>query len=147
MSPTWPVPGTGLLLALLTLLLSACTPAAGPQETASQFGRALIAGGSDRLAKRVRESDGALLDIVTVLMLVRVGNGWRVDYESSVRDISRDSELAKMLAQLQRLGARAGADLNRSFEELQNALPRLASELPKIEKDNRAQVPDDRKAI
>lgn len=95
----------------------------------------------------MRESDGALLDIVTVLMLVRVGNGWRVDYESSVRDISRDSELAKMLAQLQRLGARAGADLNRSFEELQNALPRLASELPKIEKDNRAQVPDNRKAI
>ena len=185
MPPTWPVVGTGLLLALLTLLLSACAPAAGPQETASQFWRALIAGESDRLAKLVRDSDRALLDsnpnvlplrafelgrmvidgerveiatrvdlagdppmslnIATVL--VPVGDGWRVDYESSVRDISRDSELAKMLAQLQRLGARVGADLNRSLEELQNALPKLESELSKIEKDIRAQVPELRKRL
>ena len=70
------------------------------------------------------------LDIATVL--VRGGDGWRVDYESSVRDISRDSELAKMLVQLQRQGARVGADLNRSLEELQNALPKLENELSKI---------------
>ena len=49
-----------------------------------------------------------------------------------MRDISRDSELAKMLVQLQRQGARVGADLNRSLEELQNALPKLENELSKI---------------
>lgn len=175
----------GRLLPLLFVLLVSCATPPGPQETATQFWHALIAGESDALRALVRDADkdhldggrtvlpvrgfslgrmvveGQRADIETRLdiggdtpmnldittVLLREGDAWRVDYAASVREISRDSELAKMLEQLQQLASRAGTGLNRSLEELKNALPRLEDELSNIEKDVRARLPELRKRL
>jgi predicted nuclease with TOPRIM domain len=112
-----------------------------------ELGRMVIEGDRAEIETRVEMAGDTPMNLQLTTVLVRAGSVWRIDYEATVRDISRDSELAKILEQLRQLGARVGADLNRSIDELKNAIPKLESELSKIEKDIRAQVPELRKRL
>lgn len=89
--------------------------------------------------------DALHLSLVTIL--VRSGDSWRVDYASTVRNITTDSPLAKVISRIQDLTTRLGAGVNQSLEELKRALPKLESELSTIEKDIRNQVPELRRRL
>ncbi len=89
--------------------------------------------------------DALHVDVVTVL--IREHDAWRVDYADTVRDITTDSPLAKLITRVQELTTRFGAGVNQSLEELKRALPKLESELSTIEKDIRGQVPELRRRL
>jgi ABC-type cobalamin transport system ATPase subunit len=101
----------------------------------------VVTGGRTAVVTRVEISGDAPMNLQVTAVLVRSGQDWRVDNPATVREISRDSQLVKLLEQLQWLGARVSADLNQSLEELNNAVLKLTSELSNIEQTFRAQLP------
>lgn len=111
------------------------------------LGRLVVEGDHAELTTHLSVAGEAPVNLDVTTVLVRIGREWRVDYAPSVRDISRDGELAKIIEHIRQLAARAGSGLNRSLDELKDALPALENELSNIEKGIRTQVPELRKRL
>lgn len=115
--------------------------------SAFELGETRLSGQRAEFDTRVTIASDKALHLELVTTLVRSGDTWRVDYASTVRDITTDSALAKLITQIQSLTTRLGAGVNQSLEELKRALPKLESELSGIEKDIRSQVPELRRRL
>ena len=111
------------------------------------LGHMVVEGSRAEIATRLSVAGDTPVNLEVTTVLAQIGNQGRADYARTTRDLSHDSELAKMIEHLRQLAARAGTGLNRSLDELKDALPALESELSNIEKDIRAQVPELRKRL
>ncbi len=114
---------------------------------AFELGGLRIDGDRAELDTRVTLAGDDALHVDVVTVLIREQDAWRVDYPDTVRDITTDSRLAKLITRVQELTTRFGAGVNQSLEELKRALPKLESELSTIEKDIRGQVPELRRRL
>lgn len=114
---------------------------------AFELGRLRLDGDRAELDTRVTLAGDDALHVDVVTLLIREQDAWRVNYPDTVRDITTDSRLGKLITRVQELATRLGAGVNQSLEELKRALPKLESELSTIEKDIRGQVPELRRRL
>ena len=80
-------------------------------------------------------------------VLLQVNGQWKVDYESTVAPVSRDSELARVVGSLANLSKQFTDELDRSLDEIQRALPEIQREIGKIEGELREKLPELRQRV
>lgn len=109
--------------------------------------------------KIVIEGDNAWVDTTVVLaaddpfslplktVLLRENRQWKVDYDATVGSVSKDSGVARVIGSLSELSGKIAKELDRSLEEIQQAIPEVQKELENLEDDFNRALPEVRKQI
>lgn len=80
------------------------------------------------------------LHVHTVLFQER--GQWCVDHRATMDKLSRDGELAGVIASIERLSERFGEKMDDTLDELERALPEVQRELNRLEDHIRTQIPE-----
>lgn len=75
-------------------------------------------------------------------VLEKQDNQWKVDFRTTIAPLENNSDIARLLGNLNDLGMQFSDRLNRSLEELQKNLPDIQKQLEKIEKNMKQKLPE-----
>ena len=112
-----------------------------------ELGRVVIDGDAATIETRIT-LDGdkpVALKIDTVLVLE--GEHWRVDYATTVNDVSTQSQLAQVIGQIEDLGGALKDGIDKSMDEMKKVLPEIERQLSRIEAEIKQRMPELRERL
>lgn len=109
--------------------------------TRYELGRIEIDAERARVETRLELGGDAPLNLPVATLLVKEEGDWRVDYAATVAPLAVDSELARVMGELEQLGATLGRGVERSMDELARALPRIETEIERFEQEMEQRLP------
>ena len=112
-----------------------------------ELGRVVIDGDAATIETRITlDADKPVaLKIDTVLELE--GERWRVDYATTVNDVSTQSQLAQVIGQIENLGGAVKNGIDKSMEEMKKVLPEIEQQLSRIEAEIKQRMPELRERL
>ena len=73
--------------------------------------------------------------------LLQKNGRWKVDYDATIKGISLDSELAKLITSIHTLSIQFSEDFKQTINELQKKIPEVQREMKKIEEQMKLRIP------
>lgn len=111
------------------------------------LGRAIIDGDRASIETRVVLAGDTPVPVTIDTRLEREDETWRVDYESTVDEISRQGDLARVIEQIGVIGNALKDGVEQSVDEMSRALPALEQELSRLESEIRQRMPELREKV
>ena len=111
------------------------------------------------LGKTVIDGDSAWVDTTVTIsgdkpftiplrtMLIRENKQWKVDYDSTVKLISKGSTVSSVINSIKNMSEDLAEELNQSMEGIEKAIPEIKEEVDKIEESLLEHVPELKKQI
>ena len=111
------------------------------------------------LGKTVIDGDSAWVDTTVIItgdkpltlplrtVLTRENKQWKVDYDETIKLVSKGSSVSRIISSIRNMREDLTAELNRSMEEIQKAIPEVKEEIEKIEESLLEYVPELKKQI
>lgn len=111
------------------------------------LGRIVIDGDAATVETQVTLDGDKPLSVSIDTVLVREQQHWRVDYAATVNRISMQSELARVIGQIESFGETLKEGIDKSVDELQKAVPEIEKQLSRIEQGIRQRMPELRERL
>lgn len=115
--------------------------------SAYALGRIVIDGEAATVETDVTLDADEPLNVKIDTVLVREAGHWRVDYAATVNRISMQSELARVIGQIESFGETLKQGIDKSVDELQQAVPEIERQLSRIEEGIRQRMPELRQKL
>ncbi len=75
-------------------------------------------------------------------MLLKDGEQWKVDYNTTVASLSKESTVARVVGSIADLSGQFADQLDKSLEEIQKAIPEVQKEIERIEENVQYHLPE-----
>jgi len=75
-------------------------------------------------------------------ILLKEGDQWKVDYNTTVATLSKGSTVARVMGSIADLSGQFADELDRSLEEIQKAIPEVQKEIERIEESVKYHLPE-----
>ncbi len=111
------------------------------------LGRTIIDGDSSWVDTTVTISGDKPLTFPLRTVLVRENKQWKVDYDETIKLVSKGSSVSRIISSIRNMREDLTAELNRSMEDIQKAIPEVKEEIEKIEESLLEYVPELKKQI
>jgi len=112
-----------------------------------RLGRTVIDGDRAEVETSIRLGGDDPMTVPLTTYLIRRDGAWKVDYADTVAAIRESGRLGGVLGQLRDFSRQFSGEVDRSLDELEQALPRIEREVRGIEELFRSQVPELRERI
>lgn len=106
------------------------------------FGRVLIDGDNASIETRIVLDSDTPVPLNIETRLVREDELWRVDYETTVNEISAQSDLANVIGKIGAIGESLKRGIEQSVDEMNQALPAIEQELSRLESEIKQAMPE-----
>ena len=111
------------------------------------LGKTIIDGDSAWVDTTVTISGDKPLTFPLRTVLVRENKQWKVDYDETIKLVSKGSSVSRIISSIRNMREDLTAELNRSMEDIQKAIPEVKEEIEKIEESLLEYVPELKKQI
>lgn len=121
--------------------------AALPPVTRYALGTIVIEDDRARIETRVVLDGPEALEIPLTTQLLRDNDRWCVEHRTTVSAITSERELAEVMRQIEAIGETLKHGIDRSVDDLKNALPRVEEEIARFESEFKQRLPELREKI
>lgn len=111
------------------------------------LGRIVIEGDEATVETEVTLDGDHPVTVNVDTVLVREDAHWRVDYEATVDDISTQSELARVIDQIENFGDALKDGIDKSVDEMKRVVPEIEKQISRIESEIEQRVPELRERL
>ena len=111
------------------------------------LGKTIIDGDSAWVDTTVTISGDRPLTLPLRTVLIRENKQWKVDYDETIKLVSKESSVSRIISSIRSMREDLTAELSQSMEDIQKAIPEVKEEIEKIEESLLEYVPELKKQI
>lgn len=107
-----------------------------------ELGQILIDGDEARVVTTLSLDGDTPVPVTINTHLQRINNQWLVDYDATVSAITEQSELARMMQQIGKIGETLQQGIEQSVDQMKQTLPAITDELSRLESKIEQSLPE-----